>query len=198
MIVSGMKIVVTIIAALAAAAAAAFFGALWWGDRKVDRRIDVRVVPVAFAPPTPAVLARGKAVFRERLCDECHGEDGSGKVIVDEPGGLYVRAPDITSAKTSMVANYSEADWVRAIRHGVDPVGRALLYMPSEIFNRIDDTDFAALVAYVRALAPGRGAPGEVRMPRMQRVRYGLGLFKDASEKIDHRLPPTVPQGNPR
>ena len=196
MIVPGMKTVVTIIAALAAAAAAALFGALWWGDRKVDRRIDVRVVPVAFAPPTPAVLARGKAVFLEQHCDECHGADGSGKVILDEPGGLYVRAPDITPAKTSRVVNYSEADWVRAIRHGVDPAGRALLYMPSEVFNRIDDPDFAALVAYVRALAPGRGDLGEVRMPRMQRVRYGLGLFKDAAEKIDHRLPPSVPQGS--
>ena len=185
-----MKIVVTIIAAIVAAAAAAFAGALWLGDRKFDRRVDVRVVPVAFAPATPAVLKRGKALFTELHCAQCHGEDGAGRVVIDEPGGLYVRAPDITASRLSMVAAYSEGDWVRAIRHGVDPAGRALLFMPSDDYNRMSDDDFAALVAYVRALPAGRGTLGEVRMPLVMRARYGVGLFKDAPEVIDHRLPP--------
>jgi len=36
-----------------------------------------------------------------------------------------------------------------------------------------------------------------VRLPTIVRVMYGAGVFKDASEKIDHRLPPppVVPVG---
>ena len=126
-------------------------------------------------------------------CAECHGKDGAGRVVIEEPGGIYVRSPDITPAKVSMVANYTEADWVRAIRHGVDPGGRALLIMPSEDFNRMHDGDLAALVAYIRSLPPGKGTLGEVRLPTIVRMMYGAGVFRDSSEKIDHRLPPAQP-----
>jgi mono/diheme cytochrome c family protein len=191
---SDMKIVLGIIAALAAAAAAVFFGALWLGERKIDRRIDVRVVPVAYARPDPQVLQLGKYLFESRGCAECHGADGAGRVVIDDAaGGMYVRSPDITPARTAMVAAYTEADWVRSIRHGVDPAGRALLVMPSEDYARMNDGDLAALVAYIRSLPPGRGGLAEVRLPTIVRVMYGLGVFKDAFEKIDHRLPPAQP-----
>lgn len=185
-----MKIVIAIIAAIAAAAGAAFGGALWLGERKLDRRMAVRVVPVAYAQPTPQLLARGRSLYEARRCAECHAPDGSGRVVIEEPGGLYVRAPDITPSRAGMVATYGEADWVRAIRHGVDPAGRALLFMPSEDYNRMTDEDFAALVGYLRSLPPGPGTAGEVRLPRMMKARYGVGIFRDAPELIDHRLPP--------
>jgi len=186
-----MKTAAAIIVAIAALAAGVFLAALWMGDRKLVRNVDVRVVPVAYAPRDPQVLKLGKYLFESRGCGECHGMDGAGRVVVDDPGGMYVRSPDITSSRVSMVANYSEADWVRAIRHGVDPGGRALLVMPSEDYNRMNDADFAALVAYIRTLAPGRGTIGEVRLPLVARALYGIGVIKDAPEKIDHRLPPT-------
>lgn len=191
-----MKTFAKIIAAVAGLAALAAGLALWWGEHKIDRRVDVRVVPVAYAKPTPQVLQQGKYLFESRGCGECHGKDGAGRVLLDE-GGLYVRTPDITPARVSMVANYTEADWVRAIRHGIDPAGRALLIMPSEDYARMNDGDLAALVAYIRSLPPGRGEIGEVRLPTLVRAMYGIGVFKDASEKIDHRLPPppVIPVG---
>ena len=188
-----LKTVVKIIAALAALVVVAILGTLWNGDRKIDRRIDVRVVPVPYAKPTPQLLQHGKYLFESRGCSECHGKDGAVRVVIEEAGGLYVRSPDITTARVSMVANYTEADWVRAIRHGIDPAGRALLIMPSEDYNRMHDGDLAALVAYIRTLPPGKGTLGEVRLPAMVRAMYGAGLFKDSSEKIDHRLPPAQP-----
>jgi len=187
-----MKTLARIIAAVAAVALVALLGALWNGERKIDRRIDVRVVPVPYAKPTPQVLQLGKYLFESRGCSECHGKDGAGRVVVEE-GGLHVRSPDITPARVSMVANYTEADWVRAIRHGVDPAGRALLVMPSEDYARMSDDDLAALVAYIRSLPAGRGTLGEVRLPALVRAMYGVGVFKDAFEKIDHRLPPAQP-----
>jgi cytochrome c553 len=187
-----MKKALGIIAAILALAAGLFLAAVWWGERKTVRVVDVKVVPVPFARASPEVLKLGKYLFESRGCGECHGMDGAGKVVIDE-GGMYVRAPDITPAKTSMVANYTEGDWVRAIRHGVDPAGRALLIMPSEDYNRLNDADFAALVAYIRSLPAGRGTLGEVRFPMMVKALYGAGVVKDAADRIDHKLPPSPP-----
>lgn len=97
------------------------------------------------------------------------------------------------SAPGSVVANYQAVDWVRSIRHGVDPRGRALMVMPSEDYNRFTDDDLASLVAYVRSLPPAAPKPAVVRLPLPVRVLYGYGLIRDAAAKIDHGLPPSVP-----
>src|SRR5690606_6470451 len=88
-------------------------------------------------------------------------------------------------------------DWVRTIRHGVSPQGRALMIMPSEDYNRFSDEDLGALIAYLRSLpaAPGQGAV--VKLPLPVRVLYGVGAIQDAAARIDHTRAPqaAVPEG---
>jgi mono/diheme cytochrome c family protein len=187
-----LKWALAAVALLALAATLAYHGLAWQGDRKASRTVDVRVVPVPFTRDA-AALRQGKYLFESRGCGECHGMDGRGKVVVDDPGGLLVRAPNITPGAGGVVARYTEADWVRAIRHGVAPSGRALQVMPSDDYNRLTDADFAALVAYARSLPPLPGEPGLVRMPTLVRALYAVGVIKDAAERIDHRLPPAIP-----
>jgi cytochrome c553 len=179
-------------AALAAAAllaATAFGAALWLGHRKLERTVDIRVVPVAFVKDA-ASLRLGKYLYQSRGCGECHGPDGHGLVFLDEPGGLRAQAPNISPGPGSVVRGYSEADWVRAIRHGVSPKGRALLAMPSEDYSGLNDHDFAALVAYIRSLPPVAGDGAAIRLPMLVRALYGAGVVRDAAEKIDHRKAP--------
>lgn len=171
-----------------AAAGAAHFGA----DRKLNRRIDVQVAPVAYVHGDTA-LARGKYLFESRGCAECHGEDGTGRTVIDAPNGFRVVAPNISPAPGSAVASYREADWVRTVRHGVKPDGRPVFIMPSEDYNRMTDADLAALVAYTRRLAPASGEATRIEMPLMIRALYASGQIPDAPEKIDHSLPPAVP-----
>ncbi|HUQ28466.1 MAG TPA: c-type cytochrome [Usitatibacter sp.] len=174
---------------VAIAAGGAFAFALWQAERKLERRLEVRVVPVPYTNDRKA-LAQGKYLFETRGCAECHGADGRGVVFVDSPGGLHVKSPNITTGAGGVVSDYNEGDWVRAIRHGIAPSGRALVAMPSDDYNRMSDADFAALVAYVRALPPVRGEPADIRMPFFVKALYGIGVVKDAAEKIDHRRPP--------
>jgi mono/diheme cytochrome c family protein len=185
-----LKIAAVAAVVLAVAAALAFAGAVALGDRKLQRDVDVRVVPVPYAKDS-ASLRLGKYLFESRGCAECHGDDGRGIAIVDAPNGMYVKAPDITPGAGGVVSDYNEGDWVRTIRHGVNPKGHPLLAMPSEDYNRMNDADFAALVAYVRALPPAAGENTVIRMPRIVKALYGLGVIKDAAEKIDHRRPPS-------
>lgn len=179
------------IAALAAAAlaAAAFAAAVWLGERKMHRVVDIPVVPVPFRTDA-AARTLGRYLFETRGCAQCHGANGTGKVVIDAPNGLYVKAPDITVGAGGVVDGYTEADWVRAIRHGVNRAGHALLVMPSEDYAQMSDADFGALVAYVRALPPVPGGPASVRLPWLMKALYGLGEIRDAAQKIDHRRAP--------
>lgn len=186
-----LKIAAVIVGGIILVAVAAFATAVWLGERKLKRTLDIRVVPIA-AAKEPAALRHGKYLFETRGCAYCHGADGGGKVMIDD-GNARVRTPNLTAARASAVASYTDADWVRSIRHGVDPRGRALVIMPSEAYNRLNDTDLAALVGYVKSLAPVEGPPAELRIPMPLKALYGLGVFEDAAEKIDHKLPPPAP-----
>lgn len=166
-------------------------GTWYWGGQKMQRTVKVpELPPVAYADDA-ASIAHGKYLYLSRGCMECHGANGAGKVVFDEPNGFYVRSPDLTSANPA-IANYRPQDWDLAIRHGVASSGRPLLVMPSEDYNRLSNEDFAALVGYLRSLPPTAGGakPGEVTMPWYVRGLYGAGVVKDAAEKIDHALPP--------
>lgn len=184
----GWKLALATLAALAGLAAAAAWFTAWMGDRKLQRTVVVRVVPVAFANDAVSIRA-GRELYEQRGCAQCHGPDGTGRTVIDG-NGLFVRAPNITLQAGTPASTYSEGDWVRAIRHGVNQAGHALMFMPSEEYNRLGDAQLAAIVAYVRSLPPAEGEPGAVRLPFHLKALYGLGLMLDASEKIDHRKPP--------
>jgi mono/diheme cytochrome c family protein len=178
------------LAVLVLLAAVAFLAAAWLGERKMARTVEVKVVPVPFASDA-ATLKRGRYLFESRGCAECHAADGHGLAFLDDPSGLYVKSPDITPSRLGVAARYSEADWVRALRHGIDPDGRPLLMMPSDDYSRMSDADLAAIVSYARSLAPASGERAEIRMPMMLKALYGVGWVKDPAEKIDHRLAPS-------
>jgi mono/diheme cytochrome c family protein len=189
---TGLKYLAAGAAASIGLGAAAFSLAVWMGEQKAQRFVQVRVVPVPYVRDAQA-LRLGKYLFESRGCGGCHGMQGRGLVMIDAPDGMLVRAPNITPHPASAVAGYTEGDWVRAIRHGVDRKGRALLVMPSQEYNRLNDGDFAALVAYVRSLPAAEGETALVRLPLLARALYGAGALQDAAGRIDHRLPPSRP-----
>lgn len=162
------------------------------GDRKAARRVDVAVAPVAI-PTDAGSLERGRYLFATRGCTDCHGADGAGKAFIDDGGGLFVKAPNISPGPGNVVAGYRPEDWVRIIRHGVKPGGQPAFVMPSEDYNRLSDADLGALVAYVRQLPPTSGEALVLRVPALVKTLYAAGLIRDAAEKIDHRLPPSAP-----
>jgi len=173
--------------------------ALWLGlqlaERKMNRKLDIKVQAVALLDVgDKGALDRGRYLYASRGCVDCHGVKGNGRTFIDDPKtGLRVAGPHIAPGPGSVTAAYRPEDWVRAIRHGVSPVGRPLMIMPSEDYNRFTDGDLAALVGYVRSLPPTDGAAAVLELPVPVRALYGFGLIADAAAKIDHSLPPSVP-----
>lgn len=193
-----LKITLYTVATLITLVALAVAALLWNSHRKINRVVDVAVAAVPYvditsgAPATEAA-ARGKYLYEARGCIECHGANGAGKTVIDDPNGLFVHGANLTQGKGSAVGGYTQRDWVRAIRHGVKPDGRPAFIMPSQDYNRFTDGDLADMVAYVRALPPADGTGTEIRLPLLVKLVHGAGILKDAAEQIDHSLPPSSP-----
>ncbi len=196
-----LKIALYSFSALLVLIALAVAALLWNSHHKINRVVDVAVAAVPFVdvadvankPSSTAAVARGKYLYEARGCIECHGANGAGKTVIDDPNGLFVHGANLTQGKGSAVLKYTELDWVRAIRHGVKPDGRPAFIMPSQDYNRFTDGDLADLVAYVRALPPADGTGTEIRLPLIVKLVHGVGILKDAAEQIDHGVPPSTP-----
>lgn len=188
------RIVVAVLSLVALAGAVLIFG-MQLAERKMHRKVDVPAQAVAFRNDAQAV-ERGRYLFNSRGCVECHGANGAGKTFLDD-GNMRIVGPNISPGQGNVVDAYSELDWVRAIRHGINPQGRPLMVMPSEDFNRLTDDDLASLVAYIRSLPAVAGGGAVVDLPAPVRALYGFGLIQDAAEKIDHARAPQqpVPEG---
>lgn len=173
--------------------AGALVGAgLYMGEQRMARHYDIKVDAVAFRSDAAAV-ERGRYLYNSRGCVDCHGANAGGATLADDGKGLKLAGPNLTGGNPRMV-KYQEVDWVRSIRHGVNPDGRALRLMPSEDYNRLTDDDLAGIVAYVRQLPTQNGNEnGTVQLPLPGRVAYGLGAIPEAVNKIDHKLPPAKP-----
>jgi mono/diheme cytochrome c family protein len=185
------KVGLYVIVALIAIAALLALLAHVWSERKRQRTIEVPVDPLAFVSDD-ASIARGKHLFMSRGCAECHGENGGGHVVIDQ-AGMFIKSPNITHGTGSVVANYSEVDWVRTIRHGVKPDKHPMILMPSGDYNQLTNADLAALIAYARSLPPVAGEGAVIRLPLIVKALYAVGKVKDDAETIDHTRPPPNP-----
>ncbi len=177
---------------LLVAAAALVFAGLQLGERKRTRRIDVVVAPVPISGDA-TVIDRGRYLYASRGCADCHGANGAGRTFIDDGKGMKAAGPNITRGNGSVTLAYQPVDWVRTLRHGVNPDGRPLFIMPSEDYNRLTDADAGAIVSYVQSLPPAAGTGAVFELPLPVRALYGFGAIKDAAAKIDHTLPPQAP-----
>jgi cytochrome c553 len=128
-------------------------GALYaWSTWRLRRHYEVPVAAVAI-PADAAAIDRGRHLADSvALCTHCHGRDLGGKMFFD--GGAMVAtvaAPNLTRGRGGIGAQYTDEDWLRAVRHGVGPGGRALIIMPSADLARFSAEDVGAIVAFVKS-----------------------------------------------
>jgi mono/diheme cytochrome c family protein len=123
-------------------------------ERRLGRRYELAAEALA-VPIDAAAVARGQHLATSRLgCASCHGADLGGNVVVDDGAfGRFV-APNLTRGAGGVGSRYADADWVRALRHGVRPGGEPLLMMPSASFTNLDEADLGAVIAYVKQVPP--------------------------------------------
>ncbi|HEY2594727.1 MAG TPA: c-type cytochrome [Chloroflexota bacterium] len=145
-------------------------------------------------PTDIAAIQRGQHIAGAiAVCTQCHGPTLSGGVVFDNALGRVV-APNLTGGGVG--ATLSDADFVRAIRYGVDPSGRQLWGMPSDDYNHLSDEDLGALIAYLRSLPPTTSTLPESRLSPMGRALFAVGrLDLLPGEGINRAAPRPPPVG---
>jgi mono/diheme cytochrome c family protein len=136
-------------------------------------------------------LAWGEHIAVTRGCIDCHGKDLGGGVFADAMPVFRLWGSNLTAGGVGKT--YSDADWVRAIRHGVGPDGRSLLLMPSYEYYLLSDGDLSSLIAYIQSLPAVDRDLGENQVGPLGRVLFASGkLPLLAAELIDHDAPRPV------
>ena len=95
-------------------------------------------------------LDRGRHLATISVCNGCHGGNYQGMDFINEAPIGYVPAPNLTPA--GPVANYTDDDWVKAIRHGISKDGRVMVIMPSNHYSAYGDDDLAELISYLKKI----------------------------------------------
>ena len=153
-------------------------------------------------PTDSASIAAGKHFVQAiGKCAGCHGDNLAGKVAADNflIGRIY--AANLTRGKGGIGGFYTDADYVRAIRHGVKRDGRPIVAMPTDAFYYINDADLANSIAYLKTI-PAVDAVLPTRsigpLPRALYLTTDFPLV--AAEKVPSSgpRPPVIPVGPTR
>ena len=157
------------------------------GSGKLNKQYDV-VGQSLTIPEDSAALERGQYVYTTH-CSGCHGADLGGTPFFADPALGNIPAPNLTMGQGGIGSRYSSADFVRAIRHGVDADGRPLAIMPSGAFQYFSDEDLAAVIAYIRSSSSVDKDQGERDVKFVGRILMAVGALDFlAAESIDHDL----------
>src|ERR1700731_1527099 len=129
----------------------------------------------ARAEPPPDT-ARGKALVVAADCAGCHTADPAkpfaGGKRIDTPFGA-ISSPNLTPDRETGLGNWSDSEFYRALRYGVDPDGsRYYPAFPYPNFTKLTRDDILAIRAYLATLTPvsNRPLPPELRWPLNHRV----------------------------
>ncbi|MDP1718654.1 MAG: c-type cytochrome, partial [Burkholderiales bacterium] len=114
---------------------------------------------------------RGEYLAKAGGCLACHTEEkkdaspyAGGRALKTPFGTFY--GPNITPHPQAGIGRWTEADFVRAMRHGVRPDGAHYFpAFPYTSFTGIVDSDLRDLWAFLRTLAPNAQASREHELP---------------------------------
>ncbi|GAB3694347.1 c-type cytochrome [Spirosoma flavus] len=134
-----------------------------------------------------STLGRGKHLVAIKGCTECHGVNMAGKIMDESPEIGRLVASNLTRGKGGLSADYSTADWVKALRHGVDRTGRPLLIMPSHETALLSAEDMGAIITYCQQLPAVDNVLPKTELGPILNIMTYLGKVPLLSvEMIDH------------
>jgi mono/diheme cytochrome c family protein len=156
------------------------------------------VTPVALAVTSDsATLARGfHLVTAIGKCVDCHGEDFGGQLFLDGMPLARFAAPNLTSGGPT--AGWSDGDLARAIRNGITPDGRALIFMPADAYHAMGAEDLAAVIAYVRQMPRVDRPSGGLKFGPVGRMLWATGKMEFQAARminVEEGIPVPPPAG---
>ncbi|MGD8731438.1 MAG: c-type cytochrome [Anaerolineales bacterium] len=144
----------------------------------------------------PKIIAEGQRLATIRGCTDCHGADLGGDLLLADPAIGTIYATNLTAGEGGVGQYYTNTDYLRAIRNGIDAEGHGLVVMPSVEYNVLSDEDVGALIAYINSLSPVDRVQPEPSFGPLGRILIAMGQLPPlAAEIIDHDAPrPAAPE----
>jgi len=140
---------------------------------------------LAGAPANADPVTRGEYLTRAADCVACHTSHDGGKPFA---GGLAFKLPfgtiyssNITADKETGIGDWSDDEFVRAVREGIRKDGKHLYpAFPYTAYTQLSRTDVLAIKAYLFSLPPVRQPerPNELGFPFNQ--RWAMGFWNAA------------------
>ena len=164
------------------------------GNARINKAYDFP--PSNITIPTDAESIAYGRHRAETLCEGCHGKDLGGIENWFSAGPLgTVDSANLTSGEGGFGKEItSDEDYVKAIRHGVDPEGKPI-FMPAVVAGSfLSDKDLGAITAYVKSVPPvDRELKGKQFTP-LAKILLAVGVFdKLPVETVSHETHVTAP-----
>jgi len=165
--------------------------------RQITRVHTVNVVVPRSIPTDAAAVARGQHIATALgSCTVCHGLDFGGQMIADAGPMGTVGAPNLTRGDGGLGRTFTDADWVRGIRHGVHRDGTSVFLMPSEAYVYMNETDLGELIAFLKQVPPVDRTIPPVQLALLGRALLAAGqLFMPADRTPAMPYPAKVTAG---
>ena len=163
------------------------YGIVYVLSERVMRHV-YEVPRAALSIPTDAAsIAEGRRLAVVRGCfGGCHGKEGEGAVLFDEPLIARLVAPNLTAA----VRKYGDAELAAIVRSGIRPDGHSVVVMPSSTFAGLTDEDLGRIIAFLKSL-PERPGPGPaISLGPLGRIGVATGQYKTEAQLIAETVPP--------
>ncbi|MFN2196087.1 MAG: c-type cytochrome [Anaerolineales bacterium] len=164
------------------------FGLHILGKNRWNQAPQVATHPVPVPSDDAAVTRSEYLVDAVSQCRMCHGENLEGQVFIEGEMGICLAAPNLTSGKGGIGAAFSDADWARAIRHGIGGDGRVLVIMPSNYYSHYSNADLGDLIAYLKQIPAVDNELGPRQIGFSGSIMGGVIGFNDFTHvgDIDH------------
>jgi mono/diheme cytochrome c family protein len=155
------------------------------GKKKLTQSYPGIRVETINIPADADAIAHGRHIAIVWGCTKCHGEDLSGMLLSNNPFLGTIPASNLTSGEGGIGNSYSDADWVRAIRHGVKPDSRVESFM-DKYYSTMSDQDLGNLIAYIKQIPPVDADYPVLSFGSIIPIAPAVGMFTPAAELIDH------------
>jgi cytochrome c5 len=174
-------IVVGILIGLVLVVAATLF---FKGSARLNKVYDIPADNIVI-PTDAASLEHGKHLT-EVLCTHCHANDLSGKTWFSFPPAGTVDSANLTSGEGGIARNFTDADYVNAIRHGIGPDGKPI-FMPSvAAFQNMSNEDLGALIAYLKTVPAVDHKTNGKQFTPVAKILIGVGVIPLPVESVSH------------
>jgi len=165
-------------------------------DESMAKVYDVPM-PTVTRTTDPVALERGKRLANSVggcTADACHGANLSGGSPIEFGPLATVTGPNVTTA----LANYSDGEMARLIKHGVKKDGHSVLFMPVSDFGWLPAADVDAIISYLRTVPKVEKPNGLNQVNLIGKVLDRRGAMNfDVARRIDHSKkeepPPPAP-----